>query len=54
MGRIDYALKIIGKHRLELTRQQVKTLCGQAKAGNTTAALKWLEKLLSKGGAVGG
>ena len=49
MTRIDYALKVIGKHRDKLTRQQVKTLCGQAKAGNTEAALKGLARLLEKG-----
>lgn len=54
MSRIDYALKIIGKHRLELTRQQLKTLCGQAKAGNTAAALRGLEKLLARGGMASG
>ena len=49
MSRIDYALKTICKHRDKLTRQQVKTLCGQAKAGNTEAALKGLARLLEKG-----
>lgn len=48
MNRIDYALKTIGRHRDKLTRQQVKTLCGQAKAGNPDAALRGLEKLLAK------
>lgn len=48
MTRIDYAMKTIGKHRDKLTRQQVKTLCGQAKAGNPDAALKGLDKLLTK------
>lgn len=55
MNRIDYALKTIGRHRDKLTRQQVKTLCGQAKAGNTEAALKGLARLLERGrGADGG
>ena len=49
MSRIDYALKIIGRHRDKLTRQQIKTLCGQAKAGNTAAALRGLDKLLERG-----
>ena len=50
MSRIDYALKVIGKHRDKLTRQQIKTLCGQAKAGNPDAALRGLDKLLAKEG----
>lgn len=47
MVSVDAALRAIKKHRGKLTRQQVKTLCGQAKAGNTDAALRGLEKLLN-------
>lgn len=54
MVSVEAALRAIKKHRDKLTRQQIKTLCGQAKAGNTAAALRGLEKLLAKGGAVGG
>ena len=49
MVSVDVALKAIKKHRDKLTRQQVKTLCGQAKAGNTDAALRGLARLLEKG-----
>lgn len=54
MTKTDCALKAIGKHRDKLTRQQIKTLCGQAKAGNPDAALRGLEKLLAKERVAGG
>ena len=54
MVSVETALRAIKKHRDKLTRQQVKTLCGQVKAGNTAAAMRGLDKLLAKGGAVGG
>lgn len=54
MVSVEAALRAIKKHRDKLTRQQIKTLCGQAKAGNTAAALKGLDRLLERGrGAVG-
>lgn len=54
MVSVDAALRAIKKHRDKLTRQQVKTLCGQAKAGNPDAALRGLDKLIAKERVAGG
>lgn len=41
------------RHRDKLTQQQFRTLCGQAKAGNTAAALRGLERIRERGQANG-
>ena len=43
---IAQALRLIGQHRNELTRQQVRTLCGQAIAGDVSGAIKGLYKII--------
>lgn len=50
MGTIDQALRTIDQHRRHLTRQQFRTLWGQAKAGNPDAALRGLAKILKRNG----
>ena len=49
MPSVDIAIKRIKSYRDRLTKQQVRTLCGQAKAGDTDAALKGLKTLLERG-----
>ena len=49
MTRVDVAIKRIKSYRERLTKQQVRTLCGQARAGDTEAALKGLKTLLERG-----
>ena len=49
MNQITFALRLIHHHRHKLTRQQVKTLCGQAKAGDPHGALKGLAALVERG-----
>ena len=44
----DWSLRTIEQHRHHLTRQQFKTLMGQAKAGNPDASMKGLEKIMRK------
>ena len=43
------AFKAIKANCHHLTRQQFKTLMGQAKAGNPDAALRGLEKIIKRG-----
>lgn len=43
------ALILLNRARLQLTRQQFKTLRGQILAGNHEAALKGLQKLTERG-----
>ena len=43
---------LIKEYRPYLTRQQVRTLNGQYKAGNEEAALKGLKKILRRKGIV--
>lgn len=45
----ERALRTIEQHRRQLTRQQFRTLMGQAKAGNPDAALRGLDKILKRG-----
>ena len=40
--------KILKKHKNQLTKQQYKTLIGQAIAGDTIGAIKGLNRLLQK------
>ena len=44
----EWALRTIEQHRRQLTRQQFRTLMGQAKAGNPDAALRGLDKILGR------
>ena len=44
--------KLIKEYRSYLTRQEVKTINGQSKAGNEEAALKGLKKILRRKGIV--
>ena len=41
-------IKQLKAHQGELTRQQIRTLKGQALAGNAAGALKGLQKLLER------
>lgn len=50
MTSVDIAIKRIKSYRDRLTKQQVRTLCGQAKAGDTDAALKGLKTILEREG----
>ena len=43
---------LIKEYRSYLTRQEVKTINGQSKAGNEDAALKGLKKILKRKGIV--
>lgn len=43
---------LIKEYRPYLTRQEVKTINGQSKAGNEDAALKGLKKILRRKGIV--
>lgn len=42
--------KLMKKHIYLLNRQQIKTLNGQIKSGNETAAIKGLAKILKRQG----
>lgn len=42
------AFHILRLSRKKLTRQQYKTLCGQVSAGEATAAMKGLQRLLGR------
>ena len=48
MTDTERAFAILRKSRDQLTRQQYKTLCGQAKAGDADAAIRGLEKILKR------
>lgn len=41
-------LKILGRYRNTLTRQQLKTLRGQALAGDTQGAMRGLKTILAR------
>ena len=45
----EWAIRAIEQHRNRLSRQQFKTLIGQAKAGNPDAAMRGLDKILGRG-----
>ena len=42
-------IKLLAKHRSELTKAQIKTLRGQAIKGDVAGAMKGLQKILQKG-----
>lgn len=42
------AWKTLGEYRRQLTRQQVRTLAGQIKAGHPDAAMNGLAKILNR------
>ena len=44
--------KLLKQYRHLLTRQQIKTINGQDKAGDEEGALKGLEKILRKQGVI--
>ena len=48
MPSVDVTIMRIKSYRDRLTKQQMRTLCGQARAGNTEAALKGLKTLLER------
>lgn len=48
MTDTERAYALLRRSRDKLTRQQYKTLCGQAKAGDATAAIRGLEKILKR------
>lgn len=48
MTDAERAYALLRRSRDQLTRQQYKTLCGQAKAGDATAAIRGLEKILKR------
>ena len=48
--KIRAFVKILGKHRDCLTKQQIKTLRGQAFSGDIDGALRGLNRLLKKKG----
>lgn len=45
---MQLALIELKRHRSQLTKQQIKTLAGQVKSGHITAAMKGLNKILSR------
>ena len=50
MHQLEATLNILYRYKRSLTKQQLRTLCGQAKAGNTEAALKGLQTILEREG----
>lgn len=48
MNRLNATLRAIKANAGSLTRQQVKTLRGQALAGDTDGAMKGLENILKR------
>ena len=48
MTDTEKAYALIRRSRRYLTAQQYKTLCGQAKAGDATAAIRGLDKILKR------
>ena len=45
---INLAVKEIKRHRRNLSPKQMATLCGQAKSGQPDAALRGLQRILTK------
>ena len=45
---LNEVMKMLKAHRNELTRQQLRTLKGQALAGDTDGAIKGLKKILQQ------
>jgi hypothetical protein len=48
MNQIEATLNTLLRHKKRLTKQQFRTLWGQAKAGDPDAAMKGLEKLMAR------
>lgn len=48
MNQIENTLNTLLRHKRLLTKQQFRTLWGQAKAGNPDAAMKGLQKLMAR------
>lgn len=48
MKDIKQTIALLKLYKPQLTSQQFRTLCGQAKNGDTTGALKGLVKLVVK------
>ena len=48
MVNINDALGILYRYRGSLTRQQIKTIAGQMKHGDTVAAIRGLYKILDR------
>lgn len=48
MISVNDALRILYNNRHELTRQQIKTLAGQIKHGETVAAIRGMYKILDR------
>lgn len=51
MNQLEATLNTLLRHKRHLTKQQFRTLWGQAKAGNPDAALRGLVKILERNGA---
>ena len=51
-GRVEMIRKLLKQYRHLLTRQQIKTINGQDKAGDKEGALKGLQKILRKQGVI--
>ena len=49
MNEMRKAYETLGEYRYRLTRQQVRTLAGQIKAGHPDAAMNGLAKILNRG-----
>lgn len=50
MRRDTEAYLLVRRYRAHLTRQQVRTLVGQIKAGNADGAMNGLSKILERKG----
>ena len=48
MNQLEATLNTLLRHKKRLTKQQFRTLWGQAKAGDPDAAMKGLEKLMAR------
>ena len=48
MNQLEATLNTLLRHKKRLTKQQFRTLWGQAKAGDPDAAMKGLEKILQR------
>lgn len=54
MNQLETTLNTPLRHKKRLTKQQFRTLWGQAKAGDPGAAMKGLEKLMARRDAFNG
>ena len=51
MNQLEATLNTLLRHKRHLTKQQLRTLWGQAKSGDPDAALRGLVKILDRSGA---